>query len=117
MSMDVLMILLAAAAALTGLVTEAFKKMIGDERVHSPNLLAAIVSVAVACGVSAWYVIMHDIGLDVKVVTQMVVLTVLSWLCAMNGFDKVKQTIEQLMGKGTPTTDSPADNKTEDDLK
>ena len=101
MGMDILLVLMAVCAAFTGLVTEAVKRMVGEEKIKAPNLLAAVVSVAVACGVSAWYVIMHDIGLDVKVVTQMVVLTVLSWLCSMNGFDKVKQTIDQLMHKET----------------
>lgn len=113
MSMEILLILMTMCAAFTGLVTEAIKCMVGEEKITAPNILAAVVSVAVACGVSAWYVIMHDIGLDVKVVTQMVVLTVLSWLCAMNGFDKVKQTIEQLIGR-TPTAEP---DKTEDDLK
>lgn len=101
MGMDILLILMAVCAAFTGLVTEAVKRMVGEEKITAPNILAAVVSVAVACGVSAWYVIMHDIGLDIKVVTQITVLTVLSWLCSMNGFDKVKQTIDQLMHKGT----------------
>lgn len=98
MDMDILMVLLAASAAFTGLVTEAVKKMIGEKE-YSVNLLAAIVSVIVAGGVSAWYIIMHDISLDAKVWTQIVALVILSWLCAMNGFDKVKQTIMQLVGK------------------
>ena len=117
MSMDILMILLAAAAALTGLVTEAVKKMIGDEKVHSPNLLAAVVSVVVAGGVCAWYIVMHDIVIDAKVWAQIVALIVLSWLCAMCGFDKVRQTIDQLIGKGTPAINSPEINSSEDDLK
>lgn len=132
MSMDVLMILLAAAAALTGLVTEAFKKMIGDERVHSPNLLAAIVSIIVAGAVCAWYIVMHDIALSTKVWAQIVALIILSWLCAMCGFDKVRQTIEQLIGRGTPAIEGHTNDEektpiigsatadsspTEDDLK
>lgn len=117
MSMDVLMILLAAAAALTGLVTEAFKKMIGDEKIHAPNILAAIISVIVGCAVCVWYIVMHDVPLDAKVWAQIIVLVVLSWLCAMNGFDKVKQTIDQLIGKNVPTADSHTPDSTEDDLK
>ena len=101
MGMDILLILMAVCAAFTGLVTEAVKHMVGEKKISAPNILAAVVSVAVACGVSAWYVIMHDIGLDIKVVTQIIVLTALSWLCSMNGFDKVKQTIDQLMHKET----------------
>ena len=100
MGMDILLVLMAVCAAFTGLVTEAIKRMVGEEKITAPNILAAIVSVIVAGGVSAWYLIMHDVSMDAKVWTQIAALVVLSWLCAMNGFDKVKQTIDQLMHKG-----------------
>jgi len=93
-----MMVLLAASAALTGLVTEAVKKMIGEKQ-YSVNVLAAIVSVIVAGGVCAWYIIMHDVVVDTKVWTQIVALVVLSWLCAMTSYDKVRQTIAQIMHK------------------
>ena len=98
MGMDIMMVLLAASAALTGLVTEAVKKMIGEKQ-YSVNVLAAIVSVIVAGGVCAWYIIMHDVVVDTKVWTQIVALVVLSWLCAMTSYDKVRQTIAQIMHK------------------
>ncbi len=101
MGMDILLALMAVSAAFTGLATEAIKRMVGEEKITAPNILAAIVSVIVAGGVSAWYIVMHDVAMDVKVWTQIVALIVLSWLCAMNGFDKVKQTIDQLMHKET----------------
>ena len=117
MTMEILLVLMAAASALTGLVTEAIKKMIGEEKIHAPNILAAAVSVVVAGGVCAWYVVMHDVVMDRQVLAQIITLVVLSWLCAMNGFDKVRQTIEQLAGKNVPTADSHAPDSTDDDLK
>lgn len=100
MGMDILLVLMAVCAAFTGLVTEAVKRMVGEEKIKAPNILAAVVSVIVAGGVSAWYIIMHDIPLDAKVWTQIAALVVLSWLCAMTSYDKVRQTIDQLMHKG-----------------
>jgi len=97
--MDQMMVLLAAAATLTGLVTEAIKKMIGDKFKFSSNILAAIVSIVVAGAVCAVHIIMHDVTLDTKVWVQIVVLVIMSWLSAMLGFDKIKQTIAQIIGQ------------------
>ena len=101
MGMDILLILMAVCAAFTGLAVEAIKHMVGEEKIKTPNIVAAVVSVIVAGGVSAWYLIMHDVSMDVKVWTQIVALVALSWLCAMTSYDKVRQTIDQLMHKET----------------
>lgn len=82
---------------MTGLVTEAIKKMLGDRK-YSANLIAAIVSVIVAALICAGYIILTDTVLTPKVWVYIVALVILSWLCAMVGFDKIKQTIMQLFG-------------------
>ena len=88
-------ILLMACATLTGLVTEAIKKMLGDRR-YSANILAAIVSVVVAALICTGYIILTETVLTAKVWVCIAALILLSWLCAMVGFDKVKQTIIQI---------------------
>ena len=80
---------------MTALVTEALKKMLGDKK-YSANLLAAAVSVIVAGLICAGYIILTETSLNAKVWVYIVTLVVLSWLCAMVGFDKVKQTILQI---------------------
>lgn len=92
-----MMLILTACAALTGLVTEAIKKMLGDRK-YSANLIAAIVSVVVAALICAGYIILTDTILTPKVWVYIVALVILSWLCAMVGFDKIKQTVLQLFG-------------------
>lgn len=80
---------------MTTLVTEAIKKMIG-EREYSANILVAIVSVVVSGLISVGWIILYDISLTAQVGVHIVALIILSWLCAMIGYDKVKQTITQL---------------------
>lgn len=87
--------LLTISATMTTLVTEAIKKMIG-EREYSANILVAIVSVVVSGLISVGWIILYDISLTAQVGVHIVALIILSWLCAMIGYDKVKQTITQL---------------------
>ena len=84
---------------MTTLVTEAAKKMLGDRK-YSANLLAACLSVVVSVFVCGAYVITKEVALTPKVWVGLVSLVVLSWLCSMLGFDKVKQTLLQLRGDG-----------------
>lgn len=95
--MDELMILLLACSAFTALVTEAVKKTVGD--VLPSNILVAVVSVVVAGLICAGYVVMYDVALTTKTWVEIIALIILSWLCAMCGFDKVKQTILQIGAK------------------
>lgn len=89
------MILLSISAALTSLVTEAIKKMANNKSLPT-NLVAAICSVLCAGLVCAGYIILMDIVVNLKIIVYIVAIVILSWLCAMLGFDKIKQTILQL---------------------
>lgn len=90
---EVMMILL-ISATMTGLVTEAVKKMCPG--VKSENLLAGVCSVVVSCAVCAGYIILNHVPMTVEVGVYIVCVVVLSWLCAMLGYDKVMQTIAQI---------------------
>lgn len=85
---------------MTSLITEAIKKMLSDNG-FSKNILAGIVSVVVSIAVSIGYLILSHTAASQEIIVYIVVLIVLSWLCAMLGYDKVMQTITQLRTKKT----------------
>lgn len=90
------MFLLALCSVLTGLIVEAIKKL---KDVEKPNLVAAIVSVIVGLAVSVGWVLISKIAVSVEVILFVIALIVLSWLCSMLGYDKVIQTIAQILGR------------------
>ena len=84
-------------SVLTSLTTEAIKKIL-DERgsKYSANILAAILSVVFAIGISIAYIVMYNITFSPQIVVYMIALVLLSFLCATLGYDKVVQTISQI---------------------
>lgn len=88
-----IMILLAIASTLTSLITEAIKKLV-PKSVMPANILAAIVAVLVGALTSFGYIILCDVLVTPKVCVYIVVLIVATWLSAMLGYDKIKQTIQ-----------------------
>lgn len=83
---------LAVIAALTGLITEAIKKMMGSKEYNS-NIIAAIVSFVVSVFACVGYAILNVVVVDARFIFVCVCVCILSWLCAMLGYDKVIQTI------------------------
>lgn len=92
------MTLMMACSVFTALVTEAVKKTFSGHKFNG-NLLAAVVSVVVAGLICSGYVVMYDVIVDQKVVVEIIALVILSWLCAMVGYDKVKEAILKIGGK------------------
>ena len=86
-------ILLMLCSVLTGLIVEAIKKM---TTVRKPNITAAVVSIIVGAVVPIAYILYKAISIDTTAVLYVISLIVLSWLCAMLGYDKVIQTLTQL---------------------
>lgn len=80
---------------MTTLITEAIKKMVSDE-IYLKNILAAIVSVVVSIAVSVGYLILTHTAVTPEIIVYIITLIVLSWLCAMLGYDKVVQTLAQI---------------------
>lgn len=77
-------------STLTGLATEAVKKMFAHTKVTiPPNLLAAIVSLVLSVAIGVGYVILSGMTFTATIVVCIVALTFASWLCAMIGYDKV----------------------------
>lgn len=98
--MENFMILLFIASVMTGLLTEAMKKTFDGTSVKiSNNILAVIMSAAASCIVSIVYIIQNSVVVDAKVVVEIVLLFIMSWICSMVGYDKVKQSISQFTVK------------------
>ena len=100
MSVEYLFIGLAAISAFTTLNTEGIKKLLDEAgKTYSPNLLAAIVAVVLSVASGVCYIVIQHIPVDGKVIVEIIAMVFLSFLCATVGFDKIKQTIAQLIGK------------------
>ena len=100
MTIEIFIIGLTACSLFTGLLTEAMKKMLNDaNKDYKSNILAAICSVIVSVIVIVAYALITSTAITVPFVTSCVLLVILSWLCAMVGYDKVIQTIAQIMQK------------------
>ncbi|HIY00818.1 MAG TPA: aminopeptidase [Candidatus Blautia faecipullorum] len=96
MTMEYFLLLLMIVSVMTGLFTEAIKKLLDELQVgYCSNVLAGIVAVILACVVDAGYVIMIDAVLNSKMAVILIALVLLSWLIAMVGYDKVIQAISQ----------------------
>lgn len=83
-------------STLTGLVTEAVKNILNERNAtYQSNMLAGIVSLIVSSMVGAGYVVMNDIVITSQIVVGIIGLILMSWLCAMVGYDKVLQAVGQ----------------------
>lgn len=95
-SLEMFLFGLMVSSVVTGLVTEAVKAVLLEYNVtYYANTLAGIVSVVVSAAVGIAYMILENITLNGPVVVCFVALIVMSWLCAMIGYDKVIQAISQ----------------------
>ena len=90
--------LLTAFSVISGLVTEAIKKLIVEKTNFSYNVLALIVAWivgGVGCGL---YYQLNTIPFTTNNIIYMVLMGLSSGLVSMVGFDKVKQAIGQFGG-------------------
>lgn len=93
MTISTAFFLLSICSVLTGLIVEGIKKMVEVKR---PNVVAAIVAVIMGIIIPLGYVIILQIKIDATIISYVASICLLSWLCAMLGYDKVIQTISQL---------------------
>lgn len=97
MNIEVALMLLLVVSTMTGLVTEAVKKVLQEGSIsYKPNLLAGLVAVALSVGVGAAYIVLTETALNAQMAVYLIALVFLSWLSAMVGYDKVVQTISQI---------------------
>lgn len=91
---------LMVVSLLTGLVTEAIKKIMDENgKTYKANTLAGIVSVVLAPVACVIYAVNTSMAFNEQFITGVIALTFLSWLCSMVGYDKVVQTFAQFKVK------------------
>lgn len=84
-------------SVITNLTVEGIKKLLDGTKVKcSSNVLAAVLSVLIACAVSVIYLIMTDTVFTMKIGVEIVVLMYLGFLISTVGYDKVIQMLKQI---------------------
>lgn len=94
------LIALGISSSFTSLAVQALKKVFGETWKKLPtNIVTSIVSLIIALGLSFGYAVLKDIGIDKYFIVWVIAYTGCTWLAAMLGYDKIKQTIEQKFKK------------------
>lgn len=95
-NLEIFLVGLLIASTLTGLMTEAVKKVMAENRIsYGANTVAGVVSLAVSAIIGIGYIFIANIEFSAVTVVYLLALMLMSWLCAMLGYDKVIQTIKQ----------------------
>lgn len=99
-SFELFLIGLLGISILTGLATEAVKKVLTDlNKTYRANILAGLVSLVLSTAIGIGYIIVTNTTFTAQIVVYLVALVFMSWLCAMVGYDKVIQAISQFKTK------------------
>ena len=100
MTVTVFLIILAACAAITSLLTEGIKKFLNEQNVtYASNVLVLIVAVIVGCGTTVLYYVNYSVPFNALNSVYLALMGVANWLGATLGYDKVRQTISQIGAK------------------
>jgi hypothetical protein len=96
MTLEVFLFILLIVSAFTGLFTEGVKMLLQELDVsYRANALAGVVAIVLSLLVGSSYIILMAATINAQMVVYLIALVLLSWLCAMVGYDKVIQTITQ----------------------
>ncbi len=111
MNYSIFLLGLMAVSTLTGLVTESIKLQLEElGKSYKANLLAGLVALVLSAAAAVGYSIMTGTPWTLQYAVISVALMLLSWLCSMLGYDKVIQSISQIM-KGTTTGQEGSENE------
>ena len=100
-SFELFLVGLLVTSVLTGLTTEAVKKVLTEHNVnYCANTLAGIVSMVLSIAIGVGYVVLTGTQFTSQIVVCLVGQIFMSWLCAMVGYDKVIQAISQFRTNG-----------------
>lgn len=96
MTFEIFLLGLLVVSVLTGLFTEAIKKWLQErDKKYYPNALAGYVAVGLSIAIGIAYIIVTGAAINAQMAVYLIALVLLSWLCAMVGYDKVIQAISQ----------------------
>ncbi len=97
---------LLVTSTLTGVVTEAVKKILTEHnRGYYSNTLAGIIATILSAAIGIGYTIVTNSGFTSQTIVYIIAMIFMSWLCAMIGYDKVMQAIGQFKTKGKDDND------------
>ncbi|MBO5610550.1 MAG: aminopeptidase [Eubacterium sp.] len=100
MSLHIFLTGLMIVATFTSLVTQAVKTLLDEHgKKYYSNTLAGIVSIILSVGLAIGYAVVKDISVDAAYIVYIVALTLLGWLSAIVGYDKVTQALAQIKDK------------------
>jgi putative Mn2+ efflux pump MntP len=87
---EIFLIGLMVVSTLTGLVTEAIKKLMNEhKKTYHANTLAGIVATILSAAIGVGYVIVTGTSFTAQIIVCIIALIFMGWLCAMVGYDKV----------------------------
>lgn len=96
-NLEIFLLGLLIVSTFTSLVTEGVKKILSEHNVaYYANTLVAVVSIVLSVIIAVGYMILTGIAFDANVFVVVIAMIILSWLCAMVGYDKVIQAICQI---------------------
>lgn len=100
MTVETFMTMLFAVSVVNGLLTEAIKKFLDElKKTYSSNIVAGVVALIVG-GCSCYaHALVTGVEANALLIFTYVAFVVLSWVCAMIGYDKVIQALKQIAGK------------------
>lgn len=84
---------------LTTATVEGLKKLFEEKVIsYKPTMLAVIVSAILSVAVTVGYLVYTSTAFTPQIAVLGVALIFLSFLCATNGYDKIKEIINQIIG-------------------
>lgn len=98
MTLHIFLLALMIVATFTTLITQAIKTLLEEHgKKYYSNTLAGIVAIILSIGLAVGYAIVKGLNFDAAYVVYIIALTVLGWLSAIVGYDKVTQAMTQII--------------------
>ena len=98
MTITLFITILTIGSAISSLLTEAIKKAyINAGKECSPNVIALVDALLIGGGVTAGVYMLMGIEWTVNNIICLVGMIVVTWICSMVGYDKVIQSINQII--------------------
>lgn len=95
-TVDIFLLGLMIVSTLTGLVTEAVKKILTEYNVtYRANTIAGIVAAVLSVAIGICYIIFAGVGFTAQSIVCIVALVFSGWLGSMVGYDKVIELLKK----------------------
>lgn len=96
MNVTEFMIFLFIFSTVSALIVEGIKKTLKDKKNLPSNIFAIVVALVIGIGGMFLYYYYSDIAITTKNVVSAIIMGFASGVCAMVGYDKVKETVDKI---------------------